>query len=748
MNFNCGLSDCHNIISLQLKGFVPKIRKDYIQYRSFKNFEHDKFLNDLQSENFDTLASSDDVNKAYSDFESAFVKVIDKHLPIKKRKPVVTPAPYMNKNLRNAIYKKRMFHNKYLKNRNDANWELYRKQRNLVNKIKKQSIKTYFFERTTGGPKSTDFYPTIKPFLSNKNVKTNNNIILCENDKIVSEPKEVAEIFNHFFVNVAKNIGDQNIKIDKSHPSIQKINENKMSDEELNFHPVTDEFVNKQINKLNIKKATGCDQISPKIIKFAQPIITNPIKNLINKSIDTSIFPDNLKAAQVTPLYKKNNALEKSNYRPVSVLPCISKFYERAIHDQLMEYLEKHFHPLLSAFRPGFGCQTALLKIIEDWKKALDDNKFVAAILMDLSKAFDCLPHDLLLTKLEAYGLSEKSLALLKSYLINRKQCIKIGSTLSNWDDLYRGVPQGSILGPVLFNVFINDIFLFVQNSTIYNYADDNTVAYCDSDINKLINTLENDSRNLLNWFAINQMKANPDKFQAIAIGKKTKIHNLTFDLNGIRISCEENVKLLGVTIDFELNFDTHITELCKKASRQLNILKRIGKYLNRLCRLTIYHTFILSNFNYCPVIWHFCSEKNSQKIEKIQERALRFVYEDYSSSYDTLLEKSKLPSLKVRRLRCIAVETFKIINKNSPNYLHDLVNVKIQNYSFRSQGTASIPRVRTTRYGLHSFRYSAAQLWNELPNHFRQESSLQQFKNSIQTWNPSGDSCQCCACR
>jgi retron-type reverse transcriptase len=282
----------------------------------------------------------------------------------------------------------------------------------------------------------------------------------------------------------------------------------------------------------------------------AQPSISNPINILVNKSIESSIFPDNLKAA----LFKKKNSLDKGNYRPVNVLPCISKIYERAIHDQLMDVLDKHFLPLLSAFRPGFGCQTALLKIIEDWKKALGDNTFIAAILMDLSKAFDCLPHNLLLLKLEAFGLSKNSLILLQSYLENRKQRIKIGSYYTDWDQMCKGVPQCSILGPVLFNVFINDIFLFVQNSTIYNYADDNTVSYCDYYINKVVNTLEADSLKLINWLSINLMKAIPDKFQAIAIAKKTTTQKLTFNLNGNNITCEDNVKLLGVIIDSDLN--------------------------------------------------------------------------------------------------------------------------------------------------------------------------------------------------
>ena len=746
-NFNCGLSDCHNIISVQLKGYVPKIKRDYIKYRSFKNLDQEKFLEDLNTTNFETLIDTDDVNKAYSNFQSAFAEVIDKHMPIKQRKPIQTPAPYMNSNLRNAIYKKRMYHNKFLKNKADANWELYRKQRNFVNKLKKNSIKTYFYERTAGGPKSTDFYSTIKPFLSSKGVKGSNNIILHENDKIGNDAKEVSEMFNNFFINVAKDIGDKNIAIDENHPSIVKINENKSEMEELVFRPVEECFVNKQINKLNIKKATGCDGISPKIMKLAQPMIVTPIKTLINKSIESSVFPDKLKQAQVTPLYKKNNNLDKSNYRPVSVLPCISKIYERAIHDQLMEFLENHFDPLLSAFRSGFGCQTALLKIIEEWKKALDNNLHIAAILMDLSKAFDCLPHNLLLLKLKAYGLNESSLKLMNSYLENRQQCIKLGSTCSTWLNLFKGVPQGSILGPVLFNVFINDIFLFVNNSTIYNYADDNTVSKCDTNLENVISDLEEDNLTLIKWFSINLMKANPDKFQAIAIGKKTKQHNISFDLNGIKINCEEIVKLLGVTIDSELNFDNHISETCKKASRQLNILKRMGKYLNRLGRLTAYYSFILSNFNYCPIIWHYCSEKNSKNMERIQERALRFIYGDYENTYDFLLEKSKLPALKVRRLRTIAVETFKIVNKISPSYLHNLIEIKGQSYNFRSQKTANIPRVNTTRYGKKSFRFNAAQIWNELPNHCRQETSLEQFRKLIQTWDPGNSSCQCCAC-
>ena len=219
------------------------------------------------------------------------------------------------------------------------------------------------------------------------------------------------------------------------------------------------------------------------------------------------------------------------------------------------------------------------------------------------------------------------------------------------------------------WNEICSNGLLKSQVNEKYNYADDNTLAHADDNIDKVVEYLEKDSLALIEWFSCNQMKANPDKFQALAIGKKSMDKNIVFDLAGNKIKCEKEVKLLGVTIDFELKFNSHISNICKKASRQLNVLKRLGKYLNKLGKLTIYHSFILSNFNFCPLSWHFCSEANTNKIEKIQERALRFIYNDYNSTYENLLIVSKLPTLKVRRLRTMAIEVYKILHQESPSY-------------------------------------------------------------------------------
>ena len=233
---------------------------------------------------------------------------------------------------------------------------------------------------------------------------------------------------------------------------------------------------------------------------------------------------------------------------------------------------------------------------------------------MDLSKAFDCLPHDLLLMKLKAYGLSQSALEMLNSYLANRKQCVKIGQNTSDLLDIVKCVSQSSILGPILFNIFVNDLFFFVHKCDLYNYADDNTLSKSDNSLEKVIASLEEDSKALLYWFSVNKMQANPEKFQAISLGKTTHDKNIVFNLDGISIVCDDEVKLLGVTIDFKLNFNSHITNISKKAARQLSVLKRIGKHLDRFGKLTIYHSFIMSNFSYCPLTWHFCTEQNSKK--------------------------------------------------------------------------------------------------------------------------------------
>ena len=228
------------------------------------------------------------------------------------------------------------------------------------------------------------------------------------------------------------------------------------------------------------------------------------LTNSINEAIRSNKFPDSLKLSDITPVYKKRDLSDKANYRPVSDLPSLSKVFERTIYDQFYEYLENFLSELLCSFRKAYSTQHAFLRLIQKWQAELDSGDYVGTNLMDFSKAYDCLSHDLLIAKLEAYRLDVGSLNFLLDYLSLRKHRTKVGSSYSKWSEICRGIPQGSILGPLLFNIFINDIFFFVEKSEICNFADDNTVYSCGKDLPKIKEDLICTMKNILKWFRLN----------------------------------------------------------------------------------------------------------------------------------------------------------------------------------------------------------------------------------------------------
>ena len=314
------------------------------------------------------------------------------------------------------------------------------------------------------------------------------------------------------------------------------------------------------------------------------------------------------------------------NYRPVSVLNVFSKVLERFILDQLTSYIKSILSEFRSAFRKQYSCQHVLLRMIETWRNCLDRNKIVGATLMDLSKAFNCLPHDLLVAKFEAYGLDTKTLKHMLSYLSGRKKCVKIRNSFSLLKLILSDIPQGSI--PILFNIFVNDIF-FLLGSDLHTFADDNNVIAVAETIQDRMNSLEVKTSNAIEWMKYNDMiaTANHNKFEAIVLNKTD--HNtagIRLEFSGKTILSSNEIDLLGVTIDT----NSHITKICRKASRQLNAWKRLGFYIPLDTHKTLAYSFIISNFNYCPLVWYFSRAKQLQKIEKIQERILRFLHDDY----------------------------------------------------------------------------------------------------------------------
>ncbi len=685
-----------------------------------------------------------DVNEGYKKYSNILQHLINKHVPIKTKVIRNSQAPYMNSVLRKAIAKKSMLDNRKGRKPTRANREKFRRQRNYVVKLRRNSLNVYFQQRCSDN--GNDFWKTFKPFLGSGKKGGLDNIVLLEGGKYIQEPVEVCNVFNEYIssigvLNTPGNMDDQT----EFQKCIERIKLRSKDDMNVfSFHTVTSNVVMKKLRKLNAKKATGCDDIPAKIIKMGSTKLVTSLTNMINRCIQDSIFPDDLKLANVMPAYKAKDSLNKNNYRPISILPVLSKIYEGIMNDQLVEYCDIVLSSRTSAFRKRYSCQHVLLKMVEDWKMALDQKDNIAAIMIDMSKAFDMVSHEKLLQKLAVYGLSDSALKLIRSYLTNRFQRVKIGCASSDWKGVESGVPQGSIIGPLLFNIFVNDIFYILESGELYNYADDNFYSYSHNDTDVIKDCLEKDMICIMTWFRANCLSANPDKFQGITLGSWDD--NITFNIENITVTARSTVKALGVTFDDKLNFNDHVTEICRKAARQVNVLKRLHKSLTMETRLIIYRSFILSNFNYCPLVWHFCGIKNTRKMEKIQERALRFVYRDFTSSYDDLLSKGNIEMLYIKRLKSMATEVYKTLHNLNPKYMQSLIEVKTDtNYDFRSSTILKQPAFNGITYGLNSYRYKAPKIWNSLPNNIKNAVSLVQFKNMIKSWE--GPKCYCSMC-
>ena len=275
-------------------------------------------------------------------------------------------------------------------------------------------------------------------------------------------------------------------------------------------------------------------------------------------------------------VFKKGARSSENNYRPVSILPILSKLFEQLISKQLSELFESILSRFQCGFRKRCGAQHSLLMMLETWKEATDNNKAFGALLTDLSKAFDCLSHDLLIAKLHAYGLDLASLKILQDYLTNRKQRTKVDSFYSSWEKILSGVPQGSILGPLLFNIFMCDMFLILKTTSFTGYADDNTPFVVRENTTNVIKALEDIGENLIKWFSDNQMKLNTDKCHVLLNSQgPNRIKIGTFCIKNS--SCE---KMLAINFDYKLKFTNHIDEISKKASGKLNALARIAPYM------------------------------------------------------------------------------------------------------------------------------------------------------------------------
>ena len=728
-----------------------KLPPQKIIYRNYSKFNSNDFVNDIERK---IPQDENNLTRLNGNLED----IMNKHAPLKTKFIRGNNQAHVSKELRKEIMTRSRLKNKYNKSKSEEDLNAYKRQRNHIVSLNRKQKKLFFknlsFQKRNN---SKDFWNYCKPYFSNKATLFEEKITLFENDISVNDDKEIANIFNVYFKNITKSLpikewknnnADDCDHIFLTHPSIKIIKSNFAMNEAFSFETINEESVLKIINQLDEKKSVS-GKISTKLLKLAKTEILKPLTKCINTCIQNEIFPDELKLADVTPIFKKGDAKDKSNYRPISILPLLSKIFEKIIHLQLSNFFNSKLSKKLCGFREKHSTQHALFQLVKDIENWLDESKYVGMILMDLSKAYDCIPYDLLLAKMEAYGIDKKSLNLLRSYLSGRKQRVKLNSEYSSYVNIDRGVPQGSILGPLLFNIFLNDLLLDYKVTDICNFADDNTLYKSEKYLQVLKTILTEGVRQVLQWFEYSSMVANPEKFQVLLLGPRNKItkNDFVININDHILRKSETVRLLGITIDQNLTFKNHITDLCKSASNKLKALQRIRKYLTIDQTKMLTNAFIYSQFKYCNVIWMFCSKCENNKINDLHKRALRCIYKEEHGTLDYLTEKYQEPSFHERNIQSLMLLIYRVIKNLSPELLVNSFKEKKSSYSLRSKSTLQLPRIcKTNRFGVNSIMFKGSLLWNYLPNSYKEADSESSFKNMIKKWKPKVCTCNICS--
>ena len=752
-----GLSDHHKLTLTVLKTFIQKQTPNIIRYRDYKNINNDIFRSQL-AECIDKM-KKDEIN--YENLEKVCINLLDKHAPLKDKTLRANQAPFMTKVLSKAIMTRSRLRNRFVKLPTEHNKKIYHKHRNYCTNLARK-VKRNFYNNldTKQILDNKRFWKTVKPLFSEKHIN-GKKITLLEGDKIISEDREVAEILNTFFSNIIDNLElkkDDKILYDtehnmsdhistiiekfKSHPSVLKINELNEDNAVFHFDTISEETLLNIIATLDKKKATAQGGIPTKFLIDYNDIIASSMCTIYNNSLLNSIFPSLLKVADITPVHKKNDTILKDNYRPISLLPPVSKIFERNMAEQISSFIEKFLSPSLCGFRKGFGTQTCLSVMIEKFKIGIDNGKIAGALLTDLSKAFDCLNHDLLIAKLHAYGFDHNALMFINSYLHNRQQRTNVNNSHSCWSYIKSGIPQGSILGPLLFNIYINDIFFFVKECEITNYADDNTPYAIDTNTECLITTLENNTNILIDWFYQNYLKLNADKCYLLVTKHEKDVH---INIENVTIYGSKTVNLLGITIDNNLDFNAHVSKICKKVSSKLHALARISGFMKPDKLRIILKAFIESQFGYCPLVWMFHSRTLNSRINRLHERALRIVHRDPQLTFTELLRKDKSFTIHHRNLQNLAIEMYKVKNNISPIIFQNLFSKNENPYNLRNNNPFKTYNIHSVKNGTETISYRGPKTWALLPAHIKQAESLPEFKARVRVWEPQGCTCRLC---
>ena len=460
-------------------------------------------------------------------------------------------------------------------------------------------------------------------------------------------------------------------------------------------------------------------QLLARLLKDSAEIIAKPLTTLINASLIYGRVPSEWKWARVNPLFKNGKANDMDNYRPISILPTLSKVLERVVHAQLYDFLakEKLLSPYQCGFRKGHSTELAVLSFTDSIRRSMDQGLLTGAVFIDLRKAFNTVDHDLLLEKLaKGYGVTGKELGWFKDYLTDRRQVVTVQSTLSDPCDVAFGVPQGSILGPLLFVLFINDLPTAISKCNILLYADDAVIFAAHKDIKILEETLNDELNEVNKWTLSNFLFINKRKTEFVIFGTDARLSKVTdkviIKIGDYEINRVYDFKYLGIVLDDSLTWKDHVRYVISRVGKRVGVLGRLRKNITIHAALEMYKSLILPILDYCDVVWASCNKVDIERLESLQRRASKIIVKSKCST--TSIDYLKFQSLEDRRNTHILGLVKRCLNNKVPQFLKNYfkLNKEVISRETRRSNFIYLPAVRTET-AKKSFYYNGSVVYN-----------------------------------
>ena len=685
-----------------------------------------------------------DTQTAYNKFLTDFRNVIDEATMIsnQKRPHLRNPfkKPWMTKLLIRQIQKRKRLHDEMLKSRdNPLLKDKYTRFRNKVTDLIKERKREFYVSKIKDADENPNRKWQVIKQIINKVNSTPAPKQLFDGTEIVTRTEDICSVLNDFFVSVGPNLS---VKFDLATHSAPKCLPCCPPETAFHLSEVTEHEVYNLLSGINPKKSTGPDRISPAVLKTLSNNIKTPLCGLINQSLSTGCFPDLLKVAKVIPLFKKGDPQNPSNYRPISILNAISKLFERVIGKQLTYFLE-HNNILTGdqfGFRRGRNTTQAVLKITENLKENLNLRLQTLGIFVDFSKAFDTINHDILLSKLEFYRFSPTALNWFKSYLSNRSQFVQIGNTESSRKPISCGVPQGSILGPLLFILFINDLS---QSSSLFSYilfADDTNI-FTQFSPGK-ISVVNEELDKIFKWCCSNKLTVNIEKTNFMIFhSQKTSLP--LFDqilLDNKPVSECSHTKFLGFNIDKHLTWECHINSIVSKMAYCTRFFKFMRQFFNRTQLIQLYYTFVFPHLLYGIEIWGSTYQTKLNRVYVLQKRILKIIFRKKMRFHiDTFFREHKIMTIYQLYEYQTLILMYKIVNTSNTTRSNALptLNLTKPSHFYPTKSIRldylNIPETKIlNNYGATSLNIKGIQLWNAVPPEIRALSSLRSFKDAV----------------